>query len=384
MYNKKYFTTTLFQRSASDQTIIRSMKKLIAINNIENEIIRSDCFTIESIAFNIEKNLEILNQAPKKAKTSNISKQLIDEDLQTSFTNFELIKMKSNIIQFNRNNLQVLFSEVCDNNKLVVDSFSNCNGSRELFKAIKESLTCVSYDKIISTNLNIMKNKKLKKKFQKYNINVNLPTMFSSFSSNNMPIENIQENLIEEIFHSVEKYYENNENFKKENFNNITENEPKQLKNSIDYRCNHISDPNFSSKINFQSQILNYIKPNKINSLKNDDLFNIQTSNKFIDINFLTRIKTAIEDIEFKLNESQNKLNSFRKLILEFSNSEYPYFENDLVDSIFEVLGIKIELDVDKTQKRKSVHFDTDTNLSKCKEDHLISLHEFLLKLREL
>jgi len=159
-------------------------------------------------------------------------------DLKTTYSNFEFIH-NSKHIAFEKDKLEKILIEGFENSEIYEKSIKM---DSTFIKTLPKVINNIKYDKLLSNNINITKDKELMSKLRENKILINLPTSFSQI--NNQNTSTIYQNVINKLLKKIEtmkneinelrvKNKSNNINNIDNTILNLKENEIEKTKRSV-------------------------------------------------------------------------------------------------------------------------------------------------------
>lgn len=273
--------------------------KMIQVNLKGNIICHSEAFSIDDTC-----------KCKKEASYTSQSDLGLKVDFAISRFNYEYIKSPKYIC-VDKQKLETVFNKVFENK--VPNSEDEGIGDHPLIKNLEANLNFLKYERLLSYNSKIMKNKDILKKLKENKIRVNLPVMFNQISPDNSDYISI----INELINAIESLKKTVDVTTKPSLTNITIN-------------NNMSSPDLESIVN---------DVNAKSKKGTSSSFKLNKSIPEEDFMLEDDVKSKIQNFEDHLTQFIDDKEKNRKLL-----------EQNLVDRFSkEVLQIKMK--IEETQK---------------------------------
>lgn len=205
MINEEEIVEEIVELCSEDKMEYFAISKMIQVNLKGNTITHEDTFGYDQSYLNQIKNTSNhINTPPNYASEFTISR-----------INYEYIK-NPKFVCIDKQKLESIFKSAFENK--VPNSESDFTGEHPLFKHLEKNLNFLKYDKLLSYNSAIMKNRDLIKKLKESKIKVNFPVLFNQIEDKNSDYISV----LNELTSTIENLKKAAETQSKPSMTNIT------------------------------------------------------------------------------------------------------------------------------------------------------------------
>lgn len=252
--------------------------------------------------------------------------------------NYEYIK-STKYLCIEKQKLETVFNKAFENK--IPSNEDEGLGEHPLIKNLENNVTFLKYERLLSSNVKIMKNKELIKKMKENKIKVNLPVMYNQINEDNSDYIGI----LSELMNTIDSLKKTVDVTIKPTMTNITIN---NTMSNADVDINNTNEINVKSKKGTSSS------------------FKINKSIVEEDLDPEADVKSKIQNLEEHLTQFKDDEEKNRKLL-----------EQNLLD-IFSKEVSSLKLKLEETQKENSASSKDN------KSARLIEMHDLLNQVQEV